>query len=208
VSTSALPLEVLELAAIAAETASPLISDLSKELASIVTAFLDAAVHAVETATGWTGLGIVFVYSFLIAFILPGPSEIVLVAPLELGLSGTATLALIVLVSAVGKTVGSVVAFRVGQGVKHSDPVVQRLRRSRFNVIEWSEKQTVRIARKWGYAGLALALSVPFFPDTVSIYAFAVLEEDDLKFAMATFAGSLGRFLVVLALIGGPATLL
>jgi membrane protein YqaA with SNARE-associated domain len=88
--------------------------------------------------------------------------------------------------------------------VKHSDPVVRWLRHSRFDVIEWSEKQTVRIARKWGYAGLALGLSVPFFPDTVSIYAFAVLEEDDLKFALATFSGSLGRFLVVLILIGGP----
>lgn len=207
-STIALPVEVVDLTAIAVETASPLGSDLLKEAASIVAAFLDAAVHAVETATGWTGLGIVFVYSFLIAFILPGPSEIVLVAPLELGLSEVATLALIVLVSAVGKTVGSVVAFRLGQGVKQSDPVVQRLRRSRFDVIEWSEKQTVRIARKWGYAGLAIALSVPFFPDTVSIYAFAVLEENDLKFALATFAGSLGRFLVVLALVGGPATLL
>ncbi|MUV87381.1 hypothetical protein GJ631_12615 [Natronomonas sp. CBA1123] len=199
---------MFEVTAVVIEAASPLVSDLSKEVASFFAAVLDVMVHAVETATGWTGLGIVFVYSFLIAFILPGPSEIVLVAPLELGLSGAATLALIVLVSAVGKTVGSIVAFRVGQGVKHSDPVVQRLRRSRFNVIEWSEKQTVRIARKWGYAGLALALSVPFFPDTVSIYAFAVLEEDDLKFALATFAGSLGRFLVVLALIGGPATLL
>lgn len=180
------------------------ISMASEWVSSVVSAVPDRLQQAVETATDWTGLGIVFVYSFLIAFILPGPSEIVLLAPLDLGLTDTMTLTLIVLVSAVGKTVGSVVAFRVGQGVKHSDPVVRWLRRSRFDVIEWSEKQTVRIARRWGYAGLALGLSVPFFPDTVSIYAFAVLEEDDLRFALATFSGSLGRFLVVLILIGGP----
>jgi len=31
----------------------------------------------VESATGWPGMGLVFLYSFLIAFALPGPSEIV-----------------------------------------------------------------------------------------------------------------------------------
>ena len=162
----------------------------------------------VETATGWPGLGIIFVYSFLIAFVLPGPSEIVLAAPLELGLSYPAKLSLIVFVSSVGKAAGSVVAFRVGKGVRQSDPVVSWLRRSRFDVIEWSEKRTVEIARKYGYVGLALALCVPFFPDTISVYAFAVIEEDDLKFALATFAGSVGRFLVVIGVIGGGLALL
>jgi membrane protein YqaA with SNARE-associated domain len=162
----------------------------------------------VEGATGWPGLGIIFVYSFLIAFILPGPSEIVLVAPLDLGLSYPASLSLIVIVSSVGKAAGSVVAFRVGKGVKESGPVVAWLRRSRFDVVKWSEKQTVEIARKWGYLGLALALCVPFFPDTLSVYAFAVLEEDDLKFALATFAGSVGRYLVVITVVGGSLSLL
>ena len=162
----------------------------------------------VEGATGWPGLGIIFVYSFLIAFILPGPSEIVLVAPLDLGLSYPASLSLIVIVSSVGKAAGSVVAFRVGKGIKESGPVVAWLRRSRFDVVKWSEKQTVEIARKWGYLGLALALCVPFFPDTLSVYAFAVLEEDDLKFALATFAGSVGRYLVVITVVGGSLSLL
>ena len=162
----------------------------------------------VEGATGWPGLGIIFVYSFLIAFILPGPSEIVLVAPLDLGLSYPASLSLIVIVSSVGKAAGSVVAFRVGKGVKESGPVVAWLRRSRFDVVEWSEKRAVEFAREWGYLGLALALCVPFFPDTLSVYAFAVLEEDDLKFALATFAGSVGRYLVVITVVGGSLSLL
>ena len=162
----------------------------------------------IALATGWPGLGIVFLYSFLIAFVLPGPSEIVLAAPLELGLSAATRTALIVLVSSVGKAAGSVVAFRVGKGLKRSDPVVSRLRESRFDIIGWSERRTVEIARKYGYVGLALALCVPFFPDTVSVYAFAVIEEDDLKFALATFAGSIGRFLVVIGVVGGGLALL
>lgn len=162
----------------------------------------------VETATGWPGLGIIFVYSFLIAVVLPAPSEIVLAAPLDLGLPTVADLSLIVFVSAVGKAAGSLVAFRIGQGVKQSGPVVSWLRRSRFDVVEWSEKRTVDIVQRWGYVGLALALSVPFFPDTISVYAFAVIEEDHVKFALATFAGSVGRLLLVLGVVGGSLSLL
>jgi uncharacterized membrane protein YdjX (TVP38/TMEM64 family) len=65
--------------------------------------------------------------------------------------------------------------------------------------VEWSESKTVQLAQKWGYVGLALALCVPGFPDTLSIYAFTVLEEDYVKFALATFAGSVGRLLVTIS---------
>jgi len=157
----------------------------------------------VESATGWLGLGIIFVYSVLITFILPGPSEIVLATPLDIGLPYWVELSIIVLVASMGKAAGSVLAFKVGNGVKHSGPVVSWLRESRVDVIEWSEKRTVEIVKRWGYVGLAMALCVPFFPDTISVYAFAVIEEDDVKFALATFAGSIGRFLIVIGVIGG-----
>jgi membrane protein YqaA with SNARE-associated domain len=160
-------------------------------------------VEAVCTATGPVGLLIIAIYSFLIAFVLPLPSEVVLAAPLNLGLPYWATLALIMLVSGSGKALGSVVAFHIGQEAKQSGPVIRFVRRSRFDVVEWSEKQTVQLAQRFGYVGLALALSVPFFPDTLSIYAFTVLEEDYLKFAAATFAGSVGRLLVTVGLASG-----
>jgi len=169
-------------------------------LAEIVSLFADGAEAAFETATGWPGIGLVFTYSFLIAFALPGPSEVVLAAPLDLGLPGWTNLTLIMLVSAIGKALGSLLAFHLGQEAKEAGPVIRWLRRSRFDVIEWSENRTVEIARKYGYAGMALALCVPFFPDTISIYAFAILEEDYGKFAVATFVGSLGRLLVTVAL--------
>ncbi|AZH24653.1 YqaA family protein [Haloplanus aerogenes] len=164
---------------------------------------LEWLTRLVETATGWWGLVIIFVYSFLIAFALPGVSEVVLLAPLDLGLSTELRLAVIILTSAAGKAAGSVFAFHIGQEAKEAGPIIKALRRSRFDVIGWSERRTVEIARRWGYAGLALALSVPFFPDTLSIYAFAVLEEDYYRFAAATFAGSVGRLLVTLGLSAG-----
>ena len=159
--------------------------------------------HAVETARGPVGLAIIFAYSFLIAFALPGPSEVVLAAPLQLGLPYWLRLALITGVSASGKALGSVVAFHLGQEAKQSGYVERKLRESRFDVVEWSERKTVQLSKRYGYAGLAMALSVPFFPDTLSIYAFAVLEEDYGKFAAATFLGSVGRLVVTVGLFAG-----
>jgi len=157
----------------------------------------------VRTATGPFGLVVILVYSFLIAFALPGVSEVVLLAPLELGLPKWARLSLVILTSGVGKAAGSVFAFHIGQEAKRAGPVVRWLRRSRFDVLDWSQRRTVQLAQRYGYVGLALALSVPFFPDTISIYAFAVLERDYVRFALATFAGSVGRLLVTLGLWAG-----
>jgi membrane protein YqaA with SNARE-associated domain len=153
----------------------------------------------VRSATGWFGLAVIFAYSFLIAFALPGVSEVVLLAPIDLGLPYWARMSTIILISGVGKAAGSLLAFHIGQEAKEAGPIIRALRRSRFDVVEWSEKRTVQLARRWGYAGLALALCVPGFPDTLSIYAFAVLERDYFKFALATFLGSVGRLVLWMA---------
>lgn len=158
--------------------------------------------RAVETARGPLGLLIVAVYSFLIAVVLPLPSEIVLAANLDLGIPYVLELTLVVLFSGLGKVAGSVVAFALGHGVKESGPVISLLRRSPIDVVGWSERRTVEIARDYGYLGLAMALCVPFFPDTISIYAFSVLEENYAKFAAATFVGSVGRLVVTIVLFG------
>ena len=158
--------------------------------------------ESVRRARGPLGLGIIGVYSFLIAFVLPLPSEVVLLpaGQMQLGLPSELTLVVIMLVSGLGKAAGSVFAFHIGQEAKEYGPLTRRIKRSRFDIIEWSERKTVQIARRFGYVGLALALSVPGFPDTISIYAFTILEEDYIKFALATFAGSVGRLLVTLGL--------
>jgi len=101
-----------------------------------------------------------------------------------------------------------VFAFHIGQEAKQAGPIVRWLRRSRFDVLEWSERRSVQLAQQYGYGGLAIALSVPFFPDTISIYAFAILETDYKKFAVATFLGSLGRLTVTVGLFSGLTTVL
>jgi membrane protein YqaA with SNARE-associated domain len=172
--------------------------------------FYGALEDSVRHATGPLGLFIIGLYSFLIAFILPLPSEVVL-APashMHIGLPYSLTLAVIVLVSGLGKAAGSVFAFHIGQEAKEYGPLVRRLKQSRFDIVEWSERKTVQIAKRFGYVGLAMALSVPGFPDTISIYAFTILEEDYFKFALATFAGSVGRLLVTIGLFGGAYVLL
>jgi membrane protein YqaA with SNARE-associated domain len=176
-------------------------------IGSCVVALSGGGTHLVESVTGWPGLSIIFVYSFLIAFALPGPSEVVLVAPLDLGLPPWVHLVIIMIVSATGKAAGSVFAFHIGQEVKQSGPVVRWLRRSRWDILEWSENRSIELAHRYGYGGLALALSVPFFPDTISIYAFAVLETNYIRFAMATFLGSLGRLIVTTGFVGGLTTI-
>jgi membrane protein YqaA with SNARE-associated domain len=153
----------------------------------------------VERATGLFGLVIIFVYSFLIAIVLPLPSEIVLIAPLDFGFSESVTMALIIVVSGVGKAIGSVIALRIGNEAKKAGPVMRALDRTGFDVVGFSQRTTVKVAKKYGYVGLALALCVPGFPDTLSIYAFSVLEDDYLKFGVATFVGSVGRLVIWLA---------
>jgi len=61
----------------------------------------------------------------------------------------------------------------------------------------------VELVRRYGYAGMALGLSVPGFPDTLSIYAFSVIEKEYAKFAAATFAGSVGRLGVTILVLEG-----
>lgn len=173
---------------------------------------LQAFEAAVAAASGWTGLGLIFVYSILIAFILPLPSEIVL-CPVGYVCAGN-TLALapiphevqivmVIVVSGLGKAIGSIVALMVGHNASHSGVVVRALRRLGFSPLEWSERRMVALVQRWGYIGMAIGLSVPFFPDTASIYAFSVIEDDYRKFAAAAFAGSVGRLVITIAAIEG-----
>ncbi|MFB6112701.1 MAG: YqaA family protein [Halodesulfurarchaeum sp.] len=173
---------------------------------------LSAFRTAVEVASGPSGVGLIFVYSFLIAFVLPLPSEIVLCPVGYVCAGNTLNLAplpiemqvlVVVVVSGLGKALGSVIALLLGHSAAHSGVVIRTLRWLGFQPMEWSRRRMVSIAQEYGYVGMAIVLSVPFFPDTLSIYAFSVLESDYRKFAMAAFAGSVGRLSVTIAAIEG-----
>ncbi len=166
----------------------------------------------VEAASGWSGVGVIFVYSVLIAFVLPLPSEVVLIPVGYFSTVNTLALSplpyevqvgLVIVVSGLGKAVGSVIALMVGHNAAHSGPVIRALRRLGFQPLEWSQRTLVRMGKRWGYLGMAAGLSVPFFPDTASIYAFSVIGSSYRKFAAAAFAGSVGRLLVTMGIIEG-----
>lgn len=166
---------------------------------------------AVAAASGWSGLLVIFVYSFLIAFVLPLPSEIVLcpvgyvcagntlgfAAPVSMQVAG------VIVISGLGKAAGSLIALYVGRGATHSGPVVRAVQRLGFDPMAWSQKRMVELTQRYGYVGMAIGLTIPGFPDTLSIYAFSVLEDDYRKFAAAAFAGSAGRLVVTIAAIEG-----
>lgn len=155
-----------------------------------------------EFATGPFGLVIVFAYSLLVAVVLPLPGELVLAAPLELGLSPTTTLAVVIVVSAFGKALGSILALGVRNRAVRATPGSRALNRLTGGFLGRTEQRVLAFVTDRGYLGLALVLSIPLFPDTLPVYAFSVVESDYLKFGTAAFAGTVVRLLVVAGVAG------
>jgi len=170
---------------------------------------LEIATDLMTAVTGWPSLGIVFIYSFLIAFILPLPSGLVLLTPLDIGLMASYELALIVIVSGLGKAAGSLVALTLGQRARRTSTFERwaenLLQRFNMDLIRWSKDESRELVHKYGYFGLGGALSIPFFPDTAPIYAFSLLDLDYGKFAVAVFAGSVIRLIIVITFVQGAA---
>lgn len=156
----------------------------------------------VRAANGWSGLVLVFVYSVLIAVVLPLPSEVVLIpvlhGTLRLFVPTPVALAFVIVISGVGKALGSLAALELGHTASRSGPVRRALHALGVDPVEWSKRRVVTLVQEYGYAGLAVALAIPGFPDTVSIYAFSVLDLEPDRFAAATFLGSVGRLVVIL----------
>jgi len=167
---------------------------------------LEAIEQLVETATGPGGLVVIFVYSVLVAFVLPLPGELVLLSipQLALGMSQPATAAIVVLVSAVGKAIGSVWALRIGRGAVTARPARWLLGRLPLRARAGTyEGRLRRFVRRYEYVGLAALLAVPLMPDTVVVYAFSVVDADERRFAVAAFAGTVLRLGITLALAAG-----
>lgn len=174
----------------------------------MVPLFLEQPVFPFQT--GLLGLVAVFVYSFLVAFVLPLPGEVVLAVPLELGWSDEAELALIVVIASLGKALGSLAALWLGHGATAAatrSGLTARLGRL-VGIDTPAGGRLVRFVRRHGYLGMTVALSIPLVPDTATVYAFSVVETSYSRFAVAAFVGSAVRLLVVLGLVGATLVLL
>lgn len=157
-----------------------------------------AAIDAlVRSASGPLGLLIVFVFSFLCAVVLPLPSEIVLLAPIDLGLPGWGDLAVLVGVAAAGKAAGGVVALALSTNATRTGRFRNFIQRFRVGAIVTVEEIVGGVVREYGLLGLITTLSIPGAPDTAAIYAFSIGNDDYVEFAAAAFVGSVARLLIV-----------
>ncbi|MFQ6128744.1 MAG: hypothetical protein ACE5QW_07575 [Thermoplasmata archaeon] len=139
---------------------------------------------------------LLFVYSVLVAIILPIPIEIALIWPLlkgDLWLYTGATLTM-----ALGKTMGSWGIFFLG--IKVED-----------NIRRWSEGYRlarrfvdgmIKFVRRTRYVGLLILLSIPLMTDTVPIYVYSLFNEEgeilQLRlFLSVNFVAAIVRSLVI-----------
>ncbi|MCJ7571415.1 MAG: hypothetical protein MUO82_06020 [Candidatus Thermoplasmatota archaeon] len=117
---------------------------------------------------------IFFIYVILTVLFLPIPVEIGLFNPYIHP-------ALLIFILALGKGVGSLIAFEIGTRVRGA--LKKRSIRTPLTkkIIAWCE----RFVRKYGYYGLFIIMSIPLMLDSVTVYLFSLLNpKDDGKKAM------------------------
>ncbi len=154
-------------------------------------------------------LGITFVFSILVAIVLPIPIEIVLLGPI-LGQQWGYLLA-VVLAMASGKTVGAWLVFYLGLRVEDDIRRWSQRYRSIGRLVAWCE----RFVRKTNYVGVYVLLSIPLMSDTIPIYLYALFNEEGkalnrTAFLVANFLAAWTRagfvvfaFLVLNVFLGG-----
>jgi len=142
---------------------------------------------------------LVFIYSILVAIILPVPIELVLLAPASTGNYGF--YAIIALVIGGGKAIGSWLIFLLG--IRIEDDIRRWSKRARWieRLVEWC----ITFVRKTRYLGLFIILSIPGMTDTIPIYIYSLFnEEGELLnmwlFVAVNFAAGIVRSCVMLAL--------
>jgi membrane protein YqaA with SNARE-associated domain len=112
-------------------------------------------------------LPVLFLYSILIAVVLPIPVELVLINP---AFSDPAFFAAAALTIGAGKAVGAFLIFHLGVNLEGG--IRRWSERLRFFALlvrfcEW-------LVRKTNYVGLYLLLSIPFMTDTAILYIYAL----------------------------------
>jgi membrane protein YqaA with SNARE-associated domain len=142
---------------------------------------------------------LVFIYSVLVAIILPIPIEIILFGP---GSTGDYLVYLrVALVMAAGKAVGAWMIFILGTKVEDN------IRRwsAKYPFFERFVQWCIRFVRKTRYTGLFILLSIPGMTDTVPIYIYSLFNEegevlDKRMFVGVNFAAGLVRAALMLAI--------
>jgi len=133
---------------------------------------------------------LIFVYEAGTAVLLPTPSEVPIL--------GTPWIPLgwIFLFAVAGKIVGSYLVFFLGDRTKGTDRFQRWVTRYGWlaAVMRWSE----RFVHRYGVFAVFALLSIPGFPDTASLYLFALVSRRPVVFALAAGLGTAVRMILVL----------
>jgi len=114
-----------------------------------------------------------FIYVILASIILP--------IPVEIGLfNSNINPALLIIILALGKGIGSFIAFEIGARVRgglkkrtYQNVVMKK-------IINWCE----RFVMKYGYYGLLIIMSTPLMLDSATLYLFSILNPNESGEAM------------------------
>lgn len=140
---------------------------------------------------------LLFVYSVLVAIILPIPIEIALI----FAIGDIPYLVAVALTIGIGKTVGAMGVFYLGLKVEDN------IRRwsSKYRIVDDVVKALIRFVDKTGYWGFFILLSIPFMFDTIPIYIYSLFNKEGrlMKrnyFLLTNFAAGIVRSIIFLAL--------
>ncbi len=136
------------------------------------------------------GLLLVFLYEVGAAVILPTPTELPLISYKWLPLGW------MILFAVAGKTIGSYLVFFLGDRLKNTQRYHRWVDRHRIlqTLTAWSE----RFVRRYGVFAVFLLLCIPGFPDTVSLYLFALVGRWPVLFSLAAGLATAVRFGLVI----------
>lgn len=142
---------------------------------------------------------LIFLYEVGAAVILPTPSEIPVLGYTWLPLGW------IFIFAVAGKTAGSYLLFFLGDRMKGTH-CFQRFAQ-RYRWMQWILHGSERFVRRYGVFAVFILLSIPGFPDTVSLYLFALVGNRPVLFALASGLGTAVRMGLVLLGFHGLATI-
>lgn len=142
---------------------------------------------------------LLFLYSVLVAVILPTPVEIALV-PL---LAQPAMWWIAAVTIGAGKAVGAGAIFLVG---REAEKVVDKVTKDR-SLVRGLTNLCVRFVAKTKYMGLYALLTLPFMSDTIPVYVYSLFNHQGELLSLPTFlftnflAGLNRAFLVLIAIV-------
>jgi uncharacterized membrane protein YdjX (TVP38/TMEM64 family) len=138
-----------------------------------------------------SALFLIFLYELGTAIVLPTPSGFHVFAHSWIPLGW------IFLFAVAGKAVGAYLLFFLGDRVKGTDHF--RRLTERHPWLRLILRVSERFVHRYGVFAIFVLLSVPGFPDTVSLYLFALVGKRPVLFALASGLGTAVRMGLILA---------